>query len=189
MLSLRRWFVGKEKSAPREKRVARSSSLSTQMTVKDTAEFYFQALDGGFVEVEEVIAWADDIILKEEDPDLAIIEVSMSASKGKYEMMRSLSKVPGHENSEVIRKRILIERKKVLLEMSRKLSEDTDYLPSVIYYLFGMLMDDEITGEDIREQIYQLEDEFEYIASMSKGKHRKLAEKTVAFLTNYARLD
>ena len=178
MISLRRWFEKKKKSAPRENRVTRSSSLSTPMTVKDTAEFYIQALDKGLVEVTEIIAWADNIILHEESPELSIIEVSMSASKVKHEVISTLSTVAVGADLELV-------QRKILLCMAEKLSREPDYLPNVISYLYWKVRDGEIKDEKLETQIYELDDELEYSASRPLD-YRKIVPEFAALLTNYA---
>ena len=148
------------------------------MTVQDTAEFYIQALDNGFVEVAEVITWADNIILQEELPELSMIELSMSASKAKYEVFSALSAVAVGANLELI-------QRKILLRMAGKLARDPDYLPVVVSYLYWKARDNEITDEGLRAEIYELDDQLEYSASKPIN-YQKIAPEFAELLTNYA---
>ena len=182
MFSIRRWLEKKTKSVPQEIFVARSSALKTSidtpMTVPDTAEFYIQALDNGLIEVADVIAWADNIILQEESPELSIIKVSMSASKGKHEVLSALSAVAVGANSELV-------QRKVLFSMGQKLSRESDYLPRAIHYLYYKIIDGEIKDEKLETQIYMLDDDFEYSASKPMN-YQKIAPEVAVLLTNYA---
>ena len=182
MFSIRRWLEKKTKSVPQEIFVARSSALKTSidtpMTVPDTAEFYIQALDNGLIEVADVIAWADNIILQEESPELSIIEVSMSASKAKYEVFSALSAVAVGADLELV-------QRKILLRMAEKLAHEPEYLPLVISYLYWKAGDNEITDEGLRAEIYELDDQLEYSASRPMN-YQKIAPEFAVLLTNYA---
>ncbi len=75
-------------------------------SMKEQAEFYREALTGGLIEISEVIAWCDSVIMAEETPDVAIIEASLFGSAGKYRVADALSEVAGEYSKQRVRSRL-----------------------------------------------------------------------------------
>lgn len=49
----------------------------------DQAAFFRKGLERGFVAIEEIVRWADQVISEESEPDPAIIEIALCGSKPK----------------------------------------------------------------------------------------------------------
>lgn len=62
---------------------------------KTYAEFYLYGLMENFVRPEEVIAWADSVIVREAHPESEIIDLSVCRASDIHEVMRCLGAVRG----------------------------------------------------------------------------------------------
>ena len=63
--------------------------------LKETAELYRVGLISGFINIDDVIAWADSVIEVESSPDPGILEVSVSRNKCPEDVAHELEKVCG----------------------------------------------------------------------------------------------
>jgi hypothetical protein len=65
------------------------------MTLKDQAEFFARALEGGLKTVPEVIAWADENITQLESPPNWLLELSMMGIAKGQDVLHVLRSVGG----------------------------------------------------------------------------------------------
>jgi hypothetical protein len=79
----------------------------TANDIKETAEYYRQALILGLVGNSEVIKWIDSVIEEEKNPDISLLEASMAGSKGTEEVTHWLEQVPGSFNQPEVMRRLL----------------------------------------------------------------------------------
>lgn len=70
--------------------------------IKEKAEVFRLGLIIGIFEVKEVVAWADEVIAAEADPEFAIIDVSMAGDASNGTMASHLSKVSGDADSQKV---------------------------------------------------------------------------------------
>lgn len=65
------------------------------LNLKEQAEVYKLGLLIGYFKIEDVILWADFVIENDENPNLVIIDVSLSGKKGINEVVSQLGNING----------------------------------------------------------------------------------------------
>jgi hypothetical protein len=121
---------------------------------KEQAEVRRILLEYGFIQIKDVIAWADSIISSEPSPDFEIIEISLSPQKSTYEIITLIHKVRGDcDSSNVIRK--------AMRELLIMLEKRPELGKSVAIWLYGLLINKIILVEDFGYEPYQIEDSYE----------------------------
>lgn len=78
-------------------------------TIKEGADFLAAAVEMGAATPDEVVAWADLVILKTGVPDLAICEVALMRKEPRRNIASTLRQVAGNADLHVVRG-LLIER-------------------------------------------------------------------------------
>ena len=63
--------------------------------LKGEAEFYRLAIAMALLSIDEVVAWADEVITILDEPPIQIIDIALAGSKPKFDMMVLLAAVPG----------------------------------------------------------------------------------------------
>ena len=119
-------------------------------TSKEVAEFFKLSLRLGLLDTFPVVKWADSIIERESKPDIAIIDVSLSGSRGINETITCLGEVKGELRENVPVELLLAFYRKKL--HSGQLSTD-----EVAASLYGLAQMSEVP-DDLRGAFYVLED-------------------------------
>jgi hypothetical protein len=77
------------------------------ITARTEAEVLALAIEIGALSVTDAVAWADNVIEREEHPDGSICEVAMSARKYEPDVVAALRKVPGKLDDGEVRRRLI----------------------------------------------------------------------------------
>ncbi len=145
--------------------------------LKETAEYYAEALYMGLVSVDEAVAWCDSVIATHPDPPLAIIQASMAHRQGGSEVSDALYGVEGEYEDATVYRRLFA-------RLHEMLSRDAGELPKVLDALDVMSLDfppvsKEVYGEmrHFTQKYFLLYDEPE-----TKEMEAFRAEQTLAIL-------
>lgn len=147
--------------------------------MKEQAEFYRVALISGLVEVSEVIAWCDSVIMAEESPDVAIIEASLFGSQGKYHVAEALSEAAGDCNSQQVRSRIF-------RLMHDLVVHDRKQALRVAWLLYRMALDNGGPHEENEPEMWHFYDAIDLAAEGIYGDEQKLIDEMLEFLEKHS---
>lgn len=149
------------------------------LNIKEQAEVFKLGLLIGYFKTEEVIQWADNILATEDNPDLGVIDVAFSGSKGINEVITQLDNFKGKMNISTPVKTLLgllykklIDQKSTVIEITRKLYILSQYIPpnsldkDIIFRLTAMEDIFHVYGaESVVIQIEDLLKDFEVLAN------------------------
>jgi hypothetical protein len=76
--------------------------------LKTTAEYYRRGLMWDLDLLDEAMAWIDQRLVVEAEPDIALIEASLSGSQGRFAVADWLAQVPGEFNPQMVARRLLV---------------------------------------------------------------------------------
>lgn len=79
-------------------------------TAREQALVFAEALETGVADADEVIVWADGVIMETPRPDLALCEASLMRRKPRAELASALRHVEGDEPRGEVVRGLLIER-------------------------------------------------------------------------------
>lgn len=111
--------------------------------IRTQAEAFASALQVGAVAVDDVVAWADAIIEREDHPHWAICELASCRREYPPDVVRRLRDVPGVAD-------IATSRGLVLRILSDSLSRDPRCADQVARSLFDLAMADEIVDPELK---------------------------------------
>jgi hypothetical protein len=143
--------------------------------MKEQAEFYRAALLLGIIQIKDVIAWCDSIIIEEELPDIAIIEASMSGSKGVNAVADALSGVKGGFDKRVVTKHIFG-------SMYDFVSQDRKQAPKVARQLYHMAIDNDVPSDEAEPEMWYFWDAIDLAVDGIHGDEEKLIDEMLQFL-------
>ena len=125
------------------------------LTVKEQSEVYRLGLLIGYFKINEVIHWADSIILIEDYPDVGVVDVSLAGGKGVNEVISQLDNVKGKMN-------VSIPAKTLLGLLLRKLinHEDTVFEIARKLYVLSQNISTNSLSEDLLRELIVMEDIF-----------------------------
>lgn len=69
--------------------------MSQNVNLRTKAEYFIKGLTGGFVDPQEVIAWADEVLVAEENTEDWMIDISTSDSEDRMGVLHHLHSVKG----------------------------------------------------------------------------------------------
>lgn len=69
--------------------------MSSQANLRTQAEYYIKGLTGGFVDPQEVIAWADEVLVAEANTEDWMIDISTSGEDDRMGVLHHLHAVKG----------------------------------------------------------------------------------------------
>lgn len=143
--------------------------------MKERAEAYRAALLLGIIQIKDVTAWCDSIIIEEELPDIAIIEASISGSKGVNAVADALSGVKGESDKRVVTKRIFG-------CMYDFVSQDRKQAPKVARQLYHMAIDNDVPNDEAEPEMWYFWDAIDLAVDGMHGDEEKLIDEMLQFL-------
>ncbi len=141
---------------------------------KTTAEYYRRGLLLGLDLMAETMAWLDNLLLMEETPHIALIEASLSGSRGASAVADWLAQLPGEADKRMVARRLLYG----MLPL----------IPEVTHWLYEMAKEDdwpELAGE---RQMRFFWDEYDDAADGIFGDPEEILKELRAFLLRAALL-
>jgi len=147
--------------------------------MKEQAEFYKAALLLGMVQIKDVIAWCDSIIMAEETPDIAIIEASISGSKGVNAVADALSAVKGEFDKRAVTKRIFG-------SMYDLVNQDRKQAPKVARQLYHMAIDNDVPSDEAEPEMWYFWDAIDLAIDGVYGHEEKLIDEMLQFLKRHS---
>lgn len=147
--------------------------------MKEQAEFYRVALLLGIIQIENAIAWCDSIIMKEESPDIAIIEASISGSKGATAVADALSEVKGEFDKRIVTKRIFG-------SMYDLVSQDRKQALKVARLLYHMAIDSDLPDEEVEPEMWYFDDAIYLARDRVYGDEEKVIDEMLQFLRTHS---
>ena len=78
-----------------------------KLTVKDDAERLRIGVRGGWIRIQEAVAWADNQIERTPQPHLALIDLALAHNRNREEVAGLLDMVPGSANVLLVMRRCL----------------------------------------------------------------------------------
>jgi len=125
----------------------------TATNLKRDAEILRYRLIVGEVSVEDVVAWADGIIMKEPEPDASLLDISLARRGGVHEVVRLLRTVPGETSSiDVMRA--------WLGHMLTALRSDPGCGRTIAQWLYRWAIEGELPEAEFGWEPYALDDSF-----------------------------
>lgn len=151
-------------------------------TIKEQSEVFKLGLLVGYFKTKEVIHWANNILATEDNPDLGVIDVAFSGSKGINEAITQLDNIKGKMDIRTPVKTLLgllynelILQKSTVIEVARKLYVLSEYIPpdsldkDILFKLMAMEDIFHLYGaESVSMQIKDLLKEYEVLANNFK---------------------
>lgn len=147
--------------------------------VKQQAEALRAGLLAGYVGPDDVIAWADGLLVSGDVPEPELIEVSLAVGKPIDELARALSAVRG----KVCRPRLA---RVILGQMAAAVRRDPATGRGVARQLFQMWLDDLVPSPAARAQMGRLDDAFDLAESGAWGALEEVQAELVEFLSEWA---
>ena len=118
------------------------NAATTTSEIRTQAEAFASALEVGAVLVEEVVAWADAIIEREDHPHWAICELATCGREYPPDVVHRLRAVPGVPD-------IAVSRGLVLLMLRDSLVRDPRCASHVAHSLFDLAMAGQILDSEL----------------------------------------
>ena len=147
--------------------------------MKEQAEVYRVGLLLGLFKLSDVIAWCDSVIVAEESPDIAIIESSMSGSKGVNAVANALAEVEGAFN-----KRSVINL--LFRSMYNLVNHDRKQAPRVAEQIYRLAFDYGAPDEKAESEMTYYYDAIDLAVDGVYGDAEKLTDKMLHFLYEYS---
>jgi hypothetical protein len=146
--------------------------------IKEGAELYRRGLLLGLLSVSDAITWLDVVIASEAKPDIAIIEASLSGSRGPIAVADWLKEVPGPFDERAVAGRLLGKMHGGLVDGA---------LPpaTVTRWLFQMAMDGDAPDDQAEGQMLGLDDELSLAADGIVGSVPEIRDRLEQFLRAY----
>jgi hypothetical protein len=147
--------------------------------LKATSAYYKLCLLTGLVEVQEVIAWADAIIMAEDAPDISLIEVSMAGSRGLQALTNALEDVRGDYDKERVTKSVFTRMLDLTLREERSPAQ-------IARALFVMAAEGEVPDDDARSIMMGFDEELSWAQNGSYEYVKSLETEMIQFLRQNA---
>jgi hypothetical protein len=126
-------------------------------SLKEIAEVYKLGFNIEYFKVDDIIQWADSIIERDNKPQIAIIELSLSRGKSKREICDILSEIKGDFNTIIPTKIIL----GILYKTFVKEKNSIDFVSEFVELLYKLSF--YIPDDDISYDLIALEDYFSVV--------------------------
>jgi hypothetical protein len=147
--------------------------------VKEQAEALRVGLLAGYVGPNEVVTWADNLIVATDVPEPEIIAVSLVGSCSANDVARALAAIPGVGCREKV-------AELVLRQMAKAIQRDPKAARSIARMLFQMYQDGIIPSEQAGLQMSRLDDAFDLAESGTWGTPEEVLAELVEFLAAWA---
>lgn len=76
--------------------------MSNSTNLRTQAEYFIKGLTGGFIDPQEVIAWADEVLVAEEKTEDWMIDISTSGADDRMGVLHHLHAVKGEVDEEAL---------------------------------------------------------------------------------------
>ncbi|MDB4919673.1 hypothetical protein [Mucilaginibacter sp.] len=140
-------------------------------------EVFWEGLLRGLISRDEVVAWADQIISAEDEPDYFFIEISLSGNT---------NNLLGILGKHVVTSKSIIPVRVVLSLISQKLADLTIDIKKVLDILNEINADNIITSFE-KDQIYYLDDQRDYIIYCGNDPdYVEITKNTMEFVSHYS---
>ena len=149
-------------------------SVSEQMKtaepslLKEMAEYYRIGLELKLISVSEAMTWIDSVLICDTEPDMALIEASLSGSRGASTVADELAGVEGSALREEVARRLLA-------RMSVLLSSDAETAKQIVGWLNRMADEDYAPTPQAKAEMQGLEEDFDLAYD---GIYSRVAEVT-----------
>lgn len=147
--------------------------------MKEQAEVYRVGLLLGLFKLSDVISWCDSIIMAEASPDVAIIEASISGSKGINAVSNALSEVNGEFNKRLV-------TKVIFRSMYDLVNRDRKQAPQVAEWLYRMAFDYGALDEEAKSEMTYYYDAIDLAVDCIYGDVEELTDRMLQFLQEYS---
>ena len=155
------------------------------MTIKTTdPNDYTELLDvfrigliQGIIDKQEISKWADVIIQSDAEPDYAMIEISLAASRNNNEILELLNAYIGE--------RIIILAGRVVLGiLYRKLVQQQTDLKQIVTGIWQLIKEDKLYNRDTR-LFYRIDERYDLAAAGISGSIQDVTQYTLKMLELY----
>ena len=147
--------------------------------IKERAEVLRVFALAGFVSADEIVAWADEVIMASDSPGREIIEVSLGGSKSTAELVQALAAIPGASWKNSIARAIL-------RQMAAVVYRDYETARRIASMLYQMEIDGIVPNEHARAQMSRLDDAFALAESGAWARPEDVLNELVEFLSEWA---
>ena len=149
-----------------------------QPNVKEMAECYRIGLKLGLFSVPEVMDWIDSVLLAEPEPDIVLIDASLSGSRGPSAVASELGGVSGPCRREAVRQCLLSAMHALLIKDRTKARSVGRWLERLAHS--EIIVDAGVFGEmlSLAEHIYLAEEGI-------VGDVEEITDQILAFLARY----
>jgi len=156
------------------------NTATTANEIRTQAEAFACALEVGAVVVDDVVAWADAIIQREEHPHWAICELATCRREYPPDVVHRLRDVPGVPD-------VAVSRGLVLHMLCESLTRDPRCASQVAHSLFDLAMADEIADPDLKALAWWAWDALDLAdARMIRETRDDIVEKMRSALASFA---
>jgi hypothetical protein len=142
------------------------------MPVKETAEYFHYGLMLGLHSVRDAMAWIDTIIDAEPVPDIALIEASLSGSRGPRAVADWLAQVPGEFDKQKVAKLLM----RAMLE---RLNQDPEQAQRIARWLYEMALE---APDEAENEMWYFDDALELASDGIYGDVNEIRNELVTFL-------
>lgn len=143
------------------------------MNLKTEAEIVCKCLEFDLISVSDVISWADNLIEESEQPDIAVIEVSMSNNCHINDVRKLLKDITGTVEPNLVYQGIFD-------KMISKLQNEPESVTRIVGALIQMAMSGEVPDKSAESKMFWFND------ALYDGNIEEVRRKLHAFLNQYA---
>lgn len=147
------------------------------MDQRTIAEAYLYALELGLADTEEIMRWADEVILKTSEPPFVYLEIASSGGCPE-KLMSELPRIPG----------VIAPRRRsrfIFGLMARALEREASLLARVVRGLFWMAVDDNCPSAEAASRVYGVEHEWEMTLAHGVRPPSRLLQKVRDLLSEF----
>ena len=151
------------------------------MDLKTEAEIMRICLELELISKSEVISWADNVVAKTDQPDLAVIEVSLAKNHYINDILKVLEDVGGTIDLARL-------YQEVFALMKTKLQPDPDSETLIARALFRMAINGDVPDKSAAEEMYRFYDDLD-LARYGYYKNRTVEDvrkQLRSFLNRYS---
>ena len=146
---------------------------------KEAAEILRYGLIAGFHTVADAVGWADSLIVRDPKPDIAVIDIALSAASDVATVAALLGSVGGECDPVMVMRRSIAEMRAVVLG-------NADRGIDVARWLYRLANAGCLPEEHFGSSAYSLDDRFDLARSGTYGTEGEALDALRGFLDQYA---
>lgn len=152
--------------------------IDPSLSIETQAEAFARGLGAGLVSPRRVVAWIDDLIRAQDDPDITLLEASL-CERDRHDLIKALHRISSRPRTPAVARLIFG-------QMLEELRRDPRHAEGIAAELYRMVLEEDFPHPDAENEMWGFDDAFDLARRGYFGDRAALVRELEGFLRKFS---